>query len=630
MPEVPAPPPAASTLRPAIVARSQPAATPRAVTGKSRSTPRRETDARRSRPLQPSTAPSEPSLPQAVGPDPVWTVQFRDAPVREVLSTLARCTGLEIVLTPGATGLVSVQLRGRTTDEAVRLVAAGAGLHAVRVEGTWFVGPPSEIRHAASEFGETQVLPLSHVRSETMRDWIGTVLPSVKADPVGNRLVLTGTAEDMAMAREVVRSLDKAPLPEPPVRRNIAVTKADPQALERKASATYAQLGVRREGEFIVLEGPRIAVDEAEKAIGGWDVASAPAQVHRVATLRYVHAERAAESLRKAFPSLSIVVAPEPAAPPAAQFNPLGGGFSAGAGSAGNPSGAGGTGTGANAMGAGRIGDSQPISRSTRLFLAGPADLVERASSLLESTDVPAPMVRIEASVFEVDQNGQDENGFLSTLSGEIRFVIPGGKGVDLEGSDLQRSELSVGSALRGLVVRNKARLLAQPSMSVVDNEDANIFIGDMVRFRGSTFTPGTGGVVQGIETIPVGIALLLRPRIHPSGDVTLKVHPVVGSLVEDDGNGLPRTSSREADTTVRLRPGEELVIGGLDREEKRATWRRLPVLGTLPLVGSLFRGRTQRSQKTRIVVVLRASPLTGENSVASPLRSRAIPEDLP
>ncbi|MFY7952697.1 MAG: type II secretion system protein GspD, partial [Armatimonadaceae bacterium] len=212
--------------------------------------------------------------------------------------------------------------------------------------------------------------------------------------------------------------------------------------------------------------------------------------------------------------------------------------------------------------------------------------------------------------VYEVEETGLEETGMSSVVSGEIGFVIPGGKGTDLGGSDIQRSPISVNSTLRALVTRNRAKLLAQPSLSVVDNEDASIFIGDLVRFRGSTFTPGTGGVVQGVETIPVGIALLLRPRIHPQGDITLKVHPVVGSLVEDDGNGLPRTSSREADTTVRLRPREELVIGGLDRSDQRSTWRKIPFFGDLPLVGNLFRGKTERLQKTRIVVVLRATAL--------------------
>ena len=59
-------------------------------------------------------------------------------------------------------------------------------------------------------------------------------------------------------------------------------------------------------------------------------------------------------------------------------------------------------------------------------------------------------------------------------------------------------------------------------------------------------------------DTIPVGIALLVRPHIHPDGEVTMKVHPVV-STITAFVNGLPQTASREADTTVRLKPGEQL-----------------------------------------------------------------------
>jgi general secretion pathway protein D len=253
----------------------------------------------------------------------------------------------------------------------------------------------------------------------------------------------------------------------------------------------------------------------------------------------------------------------------------------------------------------------QPVSRATRLVLVGSAADLEIAKSIIADTDVPQPMVRIEAGLYEVAEESIDDTGFAPAVSGEISFTVPAGTGVSLPAGQVGRKATSITSTLKALVTSKKAKLLAEPNISAINNEDASIFIGDLIRFRGSTFTPGNGGAVQGVDAIPIGIALLLRPRIHPDGQVTLKVHPVVSAATSSNADGLPQTSSREADTTVRLRPGEELVIGGLDRVERQTNVQRIPLLSETPWIGNLFRSRTERSNKNRIVVVIRAYPLT-------------------
>jgi type II secretory pathway component GspD/PulD (secretin) len=87
-------------------------------------------------------------------------------------------------------------------------------------------------------------------------------------------------------------------------------------------------------------------------------------------------------------------------------------------------------------------------------------------------------------------------------------------------------------------------------------------------------------------------------------------VHPVVSAITGRDEDGLPQTSSREADTTVRLQKGEELVIGGLDREELTTVLRKVPILGDIPVLGELFRTRSRTSTRTEIIVLIRAYPV--------------------
>jgi type II secretory pathway component GspD/PulD (secretin) len=174
-------------------------------------------------------------------------------------------------------------------------------------------------------------------------------------------------------------------------------------------------------------------------------------------------------------------------------------------------------------------------------------------------------------------------------------------------------------------MTKGRAKLLASPNISVVDNEDANIFIGDLRRFPGSLATTQTA-VLQAIETIPLGIILLVRPSVNPDdGSVTMRVHPVVSSFSGFDhfaSGDLPRTSSREADTTVRLMKGEELVIGGLTQTETTRNETRVPILGQLPFgIGELFTSRSRTDRKTEIVVIIRAYSVLTDTAPAKDFR---------
>jgi type II secretory pathway component GspD/PulD (secretin) len=229
------------------------------------------------------------------------------------------------------------------------------------------------------------------------------------------------------------------------------------------------------------------------------------------------------------------------------------------------------------------------------------------ARSILEQTDLPQPLVRIEAVIVEVNSDYIKNLGLTWDVSGtNFTYNHPAGGGGLITGA------ANATVSLQALITHNRARVLASPNISVVDNEDASIFIGELRRFLGGTVVTPAVGTVQSVESLPVGIALLIRPRIHPNGDVTLKVHPVI-SAVTSTIQGLPQTSSREADTTIRLKEGEEMVIGGLDQVEVTRNLVKLPILGDIPVIGELFRSRTHSKRKTTVVVIIRASPVLTE-----------------
>jgi type II secretory pathway component GspD/PulD (secretin) len=92
---------------------------------------------------------------------------------------------------------------------------------------------------------------------------------------------------------------------------------------------------------------------------------------------------------------------------------------------------------------------------------------------------------------------------------------------------------------------------------------------------------------------------------VNDDGNITMRVHPVVSTVTAIDSNNIPQTSSREAESTVMIKDGETMVIGGLIRDEYSKTISEIPLLAQLPLVGELFRHRSTNKRKSEILVFI-------------------------
>src|SRR5206468_7472378 len=96
--------------------------------------------------------------------------------------------------------------------------------------------------------------------------------------------------------------------------------------------------------------------------------------------------------------------------------------------------------------------------------------------------------------------------------------------GTSLSFGRFLRTPFDLNVTLKALETQRAAKLLANPRVSVIDNQDASIFIGDLLRYR-VLQNVTTGGSEQfSVETVPVGVALLVRPRVHADGNITMKV----------------------------------------------------------------------------------------------------------
>lgn len=180
-----------------------------------------------------------------------------------------------------------------------------------------------------------------------------------------------------------------------------------------------------------------------------------------------------------------------------------------------------------------------------------------------------------------------------STDSADFRFALPE-TSTDLTGGQfaygftIQRAQAT--NIIDALVRQNKAHLLASPSIATMSGQEAKIIIGEKFPFRENTLT--AVGTTETTKFIDIGTALRVTPTVVGDDEILLKIHPEVSSLNQSLDAG-PRIDTREATTTVIVKNGQSVVIGGLIRHDKTVIRQKVPILGDLPLFGLAFRNKS-------------------------------------
>jgi type II secretory pathway component GspD/PulD (secretin) len=164
---------------------------------------------------------------------------------------------------------------------------------------------------------------------------------------------------------------------------------------------------------------------------------------------------------------------------------------------------------------------------------------------------------------------------------------------------------------LDALAKKGKSRVLANPNLSALDGQPAIAFIGDQIKYVIAVQQTQQGQVIQ-TETATVGITLKVTGKASPDGTITLYVHPEVSAVTDylnvGGGINLPQISTRFVDTTIRVKDGETIGIGGLIREQDVHNLQKVPILGDLPFFGKLlFTSKSDSKAKSNVVVLITA-----------------------
>lgn len=165
--------------------------------------------------------------------------------------------------------------------------------------------------------------------------------------------------------------------------------------------------------------------------------------------------------------------------------------------------------------------------------------------------------------------------------------------------------------------------VLSTPSLLTTDNTKAKISIGQKIPFRTGNVIPSGGGTQQSylssiapINRESVGISLEVTPHINDGDSLIMDIKQEVSGLSNKDSPEGPITDERKIDTQILVSDGQTVVLGGLIKDEVQVSSSRIPLLGSIPVLGKLFRNDSSSKVKTNLLVFIRATVIRDDKTL--------------
>ena len=262
---------------------------------------------------------------------------------------------------------------------------------------------------------------------------------------------------------------------------------------------------------------------------------------------------------------------------------------------------------------------------STNSLIAfGTPDQIEHVRHLLRELDVPYQQILLEAQVMALSKSAskalgidwswstfpQPSTSSSSTTTSVTTTYFPIGL---VTGGDGKQYSMGVNATLNALITKGDGKLLARPNLLTFNGNKGTIFVGDQLPVVTPNATTAGGAVTYTTEYKNAGITLSYVPRINEDGQISASVFVEVSTPVSItlDVGGQKTTAyqitTRSAQTHVRMKDGDTLVIGGLISNSEIKSLNKIPFLGDLPILGKLFQSVSKSKNETEVVIFLKA-----------------------
>jgi len=555
------------------------------------------------------------------------TLNFKDADITAVVNTVADLTGETFIIDPRVKGMVNVvSSQPLSKDEVLGVFLSILEVHGfttVTVGKAIKIVPNTQIRNTPQRVVDqvssnrdeviTHVLPLQYVSAQELVPILRPLMDNnghLAAYPGSNSLIFSDNASNIQRMLAIVQRVDKNTEQEIEV---IPLQYALGSEIVRLLDKLWPQtsgdatnrisVGVDERSNSILISGSSGKRLEIRALISHLDTPVDSGGSTQVIYLRYANAENVARILTGLSNSTNTAT------------------------------GAGGTGT------SGENSNIQADMESNALVITAPAARFKSLRAVIQKLDMPRAQVHIEAIIAEVSfstaqelgvewfldgslgtaktypiggTNFAEDGGTLGSIIGDVaEGVVPTfGSGLNLGVGGTTSGGIRFGALLRALASDGSTNILSTPSLTTLDNQEAEIIVGQNVPFRtGSYTTDGGGGQVNPFQTVQredVGITLKVKPQINEGDAITMTIEQETSSVNEASSSvGDLITNKRSIKTTVMVANDDMIVLGGLIDEDVQESQSRVPLLGSIPWLGRLFRyDKTTKTKRTLLVFI--------------------------
>ncbi len=559
------------------------------------------------------------------------TLNLKDADINALIGTVAEVTGRNFIVDPRVKGKVTVISSKSMSSEEVYQVF----LSILKVHG--FAAVPSgevikivpdvsakqdAIPNASdSQPGRgdqmvTRVVQVDNVAAAQLVPILRPLVPQqghLAAYPATNVLIISDRAENVSRLVSIIRRIDKVSDSEIEVIRLQHASAAEVvrilTAVERSKPAQKGQqamgqaLVADERTNSVLLGGDRASRLRLRAIISHLDTPLERGGNTKVIYLKYAKATDIVETLRGVGKTQGEAVKGK--APAAAN--------------------------------ASKQLDIQADEAANALVITAPPDIMRALESVIRQLDIRRQQVLVDAIIAEVgerkarelgvqwlvyDKSGQAApvggtnftnagNSAVNIAAGVLNKSVAGlAPGLLLGGGRFGGNRLNYGAVLQALAADGDTNILSTPSLVTLDNEEAEIVVGQNVPFVTGSFTNtgATSGATNPFQTIQrqdVGITLKIKPQINEGNAIVMEIEQEVSSISDSASAADIITDKRSIKTNVMVEDGQIIVLGGLIEDRIRETEQKVPFLGDLPLLGYLFRAHSTNQDKANLMVFI-------------------------
>lgn len=571
------------------------------------------------------------------------TPNYKEADIRQIIEAVGEVTGRNFIIDPRVNGnvtmLSSTPMSPDAFYEAFLSILEVYGFVAINTGDITKILPNASARQypgflgtdgAAADDIVTQIIQVHNVGAAQLVPILRPLIPQyghLAAHPGSNMLIISDRALNVERMIRIIRRIDQSndedieivPLSNASATEIVRVLNALSQAPRSDGLAVTTTLVADSRTNSILIGGDKSERLRLRVLIAHLDTPLEDGGDTQVRYLRYADAEALATKLQQHFTQRAA-----------------GDGAALSANSGADVS---------------VWADAQ----TNALVINAPPKMMRSLMSIVDKLDIRRAQVLIEAIIVEVITDKTAELGvtwatsgtgsnspialtnfpgigagvvqFASAIgSGDSGTADPAGilgAGITLGVGRISDTGASFAAILHALQADANTNIISTPSIVTTDNEEASLNVGQEVPFVTGSFSSvgGVGGAVNPFQTIQreqVGVKLVITPQINEGNSLLLKISQEISSIASSSSGAVDLiTNERIIETTVIVDDGQILVLGGLLEDTLRESTQRVPILGSLPLIGALFRSQKMDAVKTNLMIFIRPKILRDSISTA-------------